>query len=86
MAVSVERKGPGREAGFELAGLSDFSGHWGMEWNGICGLEVQTGRGLGEGGGLSLQEKSVWACMEAMMAEGQWLSLSTDQPREEQPS
>lgn len=44
------------------------------------------GGGCGEGGRLSVQEKSVWACMEAMLAEGQWPSLSVDQFPEEQPS
>lgn len=56
VVVSVERKRPGREADFDLAGLSDFSGHWCMEWKGVLPprgtgqgdlwLEVQTRRGL----------------------------------------
>lgn len=44
VVVSVERKRSGREAGFVLAGLSDFSGHWCMEWKGILHP-----RGIGQG-------------------------------------
>lgn len=57
----------------------------GME-GGLVAWRYRLGGGCGEGGGLSVQEKSVRACMEAMLAEGQWPSLSVDQFPEEQPS
>lgn len=44
VVVSIGRKRPGREAGFGLAGLSDLSGHWCMEWKGVLHP-----RGMGQG-------------------------------------